>query len=133
MPSAAVPLMLTLVLASSLALAAKPRQFIDEAEPAAPASIVDPKPWEEGKAELPPWPKDGDLVEFKLDSASPSRFRYFIDGQHLSIGRDGVVRYTLVAESPSGHSQCHLRGPALQGPGTLSHLCLWLERPLYPR
>jgi hypothetical protein len=39
MPSAAVPLMLTLVLASSLALAAKPRQFIDEAEPAAPASI----------------------------------------------------------------------------------------------
>jgi hypothetical protein len=51
MPSAAVPLMLTLVLASSLALAAKPRQFIDEAEPAAPASIVDPKPWEEGKTD----------------------------------------------------------------------------------
>ncbi len=102
MPFAAVTLMLTLVLASSLALAAKPRQFIDEAEPATPASISDPKPWEEGRIDLPPWPKDGDLVEFELDRASPSRFRYFIDGSHLSIGIDGVVRYTLVAESPSG-------------------------------
>ena len=102
MPFPAVALILTLALASSLALAAKPRQFIDEAEPAAPVSIGDPKLWEEGKTELPPWPKDGDLVEFELDTASPSRFRYFIDGQHLTIGSDDVVRYTLVAESPTG-------------------------------
>ncbi|MBP6808482.1 MAG: hypothetical protein KAX51_11025, partial [Chromatiaceae bacterium] len=101
MPFPAVVLILTLSLASSLALAAKPRQFIDEAEPAAPASIGDPKPWEEGKADLPLWPKDSDLVEFELDTASPSRFRYFIDGQHLTIGSDDVVRYTLVAESPT--------------------------------
>jgi hypothetical protein len=66
-------------------------------------ALLTPKPWEEGKTALPPWPKDGDLVEFNLDTASPSRFRYFIDGKHLSIGSDEeVVRYTLVAESPSG-------------------------------
>ncbi|MFZ1539000.1 MAG: CNP1-like family protein [Chromatiaceae bacterium] len=98
----AVALMLTLALTPSLVQAAKPRQFIDEAEPAASASISDGKAWEEGKIELPPWPKDSDLVEFQLDTASPSRFRYFIDGQHISIGRDDVVRYTLVAESPTG-------------------------------
>ncbi len=98
----AVAFILTLALAPSLVEAAKPKLFIDEAEPAAPASISDGKPWEEGKMELPPWPKDSDLVEFQLDTASPSRFRYFIDGQHISIGRDDVVRYTLVAESPTG-------------------------------
>jgi hypothetical protein len=98
----AVALMLTLALTSALALAAKPQQFIDEAEPAAPSSIQEGKLWEEGKSTLPPWPKDSDLVEFQLDTGSPSRFRYFIDGQHLNIGRDEVVRYTLVAESPTG-------------------------------
>lgn len=103
MSSAALPLLVMLVLAPGLAMAEKKLgQFIDEAEPAAPASISEGKMWQEGRVELPPWPLDSDLVAFELDTPSPSRFRYFLDGRHLQIGPDGVVRYTLVAESPSG-------------------------------
>lgn len=48
---------------------------------------------------LPPPPKGG-LIEFFVSSASS--FRFFIDPRSLSVGEDGVVRYTLVARSPSG-------------------------------
>ncbi len=47
---------------------------------------------------LPPLPKGG-LIEFFVSSASS--FKFFIDPQSLSVS-DGVVRYTLVARSPSG-------------------------------
>lgn len=103
MPALALPLLFMLVLVPTLALAdQKLGQFIDEAEPAAPASIREGQAWKEGRVDLPPLPQDSDLVEFRLDRPTPSRFRYFLDGQHLKVGPDGVVRYTLVAESPSG-------------------------------
>jgi hypothetical protein len=108
MPLVSLALMLMLILASSSVNAAKPRAFIDEAEPAAPSSVREGKAWEEEAAALPPWPQEGDLVEFRLDS--PSSFRFFIDGRHLAIGRDGVVRYTLVAESASGARNVSVEG-----------------------
>lgn len=78
------------------------RPFIDEAGSPAPRSIVDKdRGWKEGATSLPPWPNDKDLVEFSVDDPE-SRFRYYIDGKHLSIGTDGAVRYTLVVESRSG-------------------------------
>lgn len=98
-----VALMLTLVLAPTLVLAAKPRLFIDEPESPVPSSIQEGEAWQERQINLPPWPQDGDLVEFRLDDpAAPISFRYFIDGRNLSVGSDGVVRYTLVAQSASG-------------------------------
>lgn len=39
------------------------------------------------------------LIEFFVSAASD--FRFFIDGATLSVG-DGIVRYVLVARSPSG-------------------------------
>ena len=47
-----------------------------------------------------PAPPKGGLLEFFVSSASS--FKFFIDPQSLSVGADGVVRYTLVARSRSG-------------------------------
>lgn len=49
---------------------------------------------------LPAFPRDGDLVQFEVNAASSNR--YFIDEKALSIGADGVVRYTLVVKAGGG-------------------------------
>jgi hypothetical protein len=56
--------------------------------------------WREGEVRLPAYPKRDDLIEFQVSAASD--FRFFVDSASLSVGRDGVVRYTLVARSPTG-------------------------------
>ena len=99
--------LLTLVSATST-LADEERAFIDTPESVVPSSVREGKPWEEIRGALPPWPKDADLIEFELDSPSP--FRYFIDSRHLSVGKDEVVRYTLVAESSGGARNVSFEG-----------------------
>lgn len=49
---------------------------------------------------LPALPKERDLIEFFV--AATSEFRFFVDANSVSVGSDGVVRYTLVARSPAG-------------------------------
>ena len=89
MPRFPLFLMLALLLPSAMVSAEKKfGTFIDEGEPAAPASLQEGKQWEEGQASLPPWPVDGDLVELKLDFRSPGNFRYFIDSRHLRVDAD---------------------------------------------
>lgn len=56
--------------------------------------------WKEIEAKIPPYPKDGNLVQFDAGPASPHRF--YIDTQSLSIGDDGVVRYILVVKAAGG-------------------------------
>lgn len=56
--------------------------------------------WKEGEYRLPPLPKPEDLIEFYVSAGT--NFRFFVDRQSLSVGKDGVVRYTLLARSPSG-------------------------------
>jgi CNP1-like family protein len=58
------------------------------------------KPWEEQKWSLPPYPAMDSLVGF--DTEPTSAFRFFVDPASVSVGKDGVVRYTLVARSSSG-------------------------------
>ena len=78
------------------------RPFIDEQEAPTPSSVEDrDTTWKEAGTPLPPWFKDGDLVEFQVDDPS-SRFRQYIDARTIAVGSDGAVRYTLVTESPSG-------------------------------
>ena len=55
-----------------------------------------------------PAPPKGELVEFFVSSASS--FTFFIDPQTLSVGADGVVRYTLVARSRSGAENVSYEG-----------------------
>jgi hypothetical protein len=48
----------------------------------------------------PPFPDRAKLIEFPL--ADAGGFRFFVDGSTLSVGKEGIVRYVLVAQSPSG-------------------------------
>lgn len=50
--------------------------------------------------ELPAYPREEDLVEFS--AGPPGQLRFFVDAASISPGRDGVVRYTLVARSAAG-------------------------------
>lgn len=56
--------------------------------------------WKEIELRLPAPPKGEGLVEFFVSAASS--FKFFIDSRSVSVGADGVVRYTLVARSPAG-------------------------------
>jgi hypothetical protein len=55
-----------------------------------------------------PAPPKGELIEFFVSSASS--FKFFIDPKALSVGTDGVVRYTLVARSRSGAENVSYEG-----------------------
>jgi hypothetical protein len=63
--------------------------------------------WREGEVVLPAYPKAANLVEFEVEG---SRFRFFVDAASLSVGDDGVVRYTLVARSPGGAENVSYEG-----------------------
>ena len=49
---------------------------------------------------LPALPKEADLIEFYV--SAPAANRFFIDGANLSVGKDGIVRYTLVVKTSGG-------------------------------
>jgi CNP1-like family protein len=63
---------------------------------------------------LPPPPK-GRLIEFFVTSASS--FKFFIDPQSLWVG-EGMVRYTLVARSPTGSETVSYEGMRCGMPGS---------------
>lgn len=58
------------------------------------------KPWAEIEAQLPAYPKTEDLLPFFVSAATDNKF--FVDGKSISVGDDGVVRYTLWVKSPEG-------------------------------
>jgi hypothetical protein len=58
------------------------------------------KPWAEVAAQLPPYPKAENLVEFNVSSAT--RNRHSIDTESISVGEDKVVRYTVVIDAAGG-------------------------------
>lgn len=53
------------------------------------------KPWVERDIVLPPWPREANLRELPISVASP-RYRYAIDLSSLTVGGDGIIRYTIV-------------------------------------
>lgn len=67
-----------------------------------------PKAWVELAVKLPPYPKPGDLIEFEGGVASGNRF--YIDAPSISVGSDGVVRYTLVIKSAGGAENVSYEG-----------------------
>ncbi len=56
--------------------------------------------WKEGEVTIPPYPEDADLLPFSI--LGPTKNAYYLEARSISIGSDGVVRYTLVARSPEG-------------------------------
>ena len=100
-------LILTLALVSAVA----------DAQPA-PKSPYFPgqgegQPWDEQKPQLPPFPKEEDLVRIQVDGGH--NFDFFVDLQSVSVGRDGVVRYTLVARSVGGATNIAYEGIRCKG------------------
>jgi CNP1-like family protein len=65
------------------------------------------RPPEEAFA-LPAYPAEQGLIEFFV--AATSEFRFFIDQSSISVGKDGVVRYALVARSPAGADNVSFEG-----------------------
>ena len=53
----------------------------------------------ENELSIPGYPRERDLIEFFV--AATSEFRFFVDANSIAVGSDGIVRYTLVARSPT--------------------------------
>ena len=68
-----------------------------------------PSNWVENKVEtLPPLPQDSNLLPFEVSGNTPLHFA--IDKNSLTVGSDGVVRYTVVVTSPSGARNVNYEG-----------------------
>lgn len=66
------------------------------------------KRWRELEVKLPPYPKAGTIIAFDVSAASSNRF--YIDPESISVGGDGVVRYTVVVRSPGGAENISYEG-----------------------
>lgn len=77
------------VIHTSFAQASFDNDFDDEA-----------KPWEEIAVQLPALPLTRDLLPFEVSANATQSFA--IDTKSLTVGSDGVIRYTLVSTSRSG-------------------------------
>lgn len=66
------------------------------------------KPWQEVQAQLPAYPKKEALLPFQVSPATANR--YFIDPASLSVGTDGVVRYTAVVQAAGGAEDVSFEG-----------------------
>lgn len=66
------------------------------------------KAWREIEAKIPPYPAMEHLLRFDAGAASPHRF--YLDPRSLSIGDDGVVRYTLVIRTAGGATNVSFEG-----------------------
>ena len=66
------------------------------------------KSWSEIAVELPPPPEAANLLGFDVSTLTTQKFA--IDAKSLSLGSDGVVRYTLVTTSTSGAKNISYEG-----------------------
>ena len=66
------------------------------------------KTWVELELKLPPFPKTENLIPFEASGASRNRF--YIDSQSITVGGDGVVRYTLVIKGSGGGENVSYEG-----------------------
>jgi len=63
----------------------------------------------EAKIELPPFPAEGDLVQF-YPGPSVGGHRYYIDANHLLVGQDRIVRYAVVMRTSGGATNITYEG-----------------------
>jgi len=58
------------------------------------------KPWVEGQAKLPPYPREEDLAPVRLKPTSSRTL--LVDTASLTVGKDFVVRFVYVLRAPGG-------------------------------
>ncbi|WP_319243236.1 CNP1-like family protein [uncultured Propionivibrio sp.] len=68
----------------------------------------DEAPWVEGAFEMPAYPKQGSLISFPVGIRTDITFS--IDGETISVGEDGVIRYVLVVVSALGARNVSFEG-----------------------
>lgn len=66
------------------------------------------KTWQEIAVQLPAAPQTGNLLPFYVSATATQTFA--IDAKSLTVGADGVIRYTLVAASPAGAKSISYEG-----------------------
>ena len=66
------------------------------------------KPWEEAAVQLPAFPEEANLIPFRVGSRDD--IKYLVDGASLSVGSDGVVRYTVLVVSEAGGQNVSYEG-----------------------
>jgi hypothetical protein len=71
-------------------------------------NYVEPEQGGEQALKLPAYPKDSDLIEFYAGPRATNHF--FIDGNSMSAGQDGIVRYTLVIKTSGGATDVSYEG-----------------------
>lgn len=64
--------------------------------------------WNEIKTEFPAYPGADNLIA--LDVGSATGHRFFVDPASVSVGSDGVVRYTLVIKTAGGATNVSFEG-----------------------
>jgi len=72
--------------------------------------LLDRKPnWTEEKIDtMPPLPQASNLVAFNVSQNTPLTFA--VDKTTLTVGKDGVIRYVIVATSPAGARNVNYEG-----------------------
>jgi hypothetical protein len=58
------------------------------------------KPWQEVSVQLPAAPRAENLLPFYVSATATQSFA--IDSKSVTVGADGVIRYTLISTSPGG-------------------------------
>lgn len=66
------------------------------------------KTWAELQRQLPTYPKAENLLPF--DAGPASENLHYIDAPSIVVGEDGIVRYTLIIESPAGAKNISYEG-----------------------
>lgn len=66
------------------------------------------KSWKEIQAQIPPFPKEQNLV--LLEAGSETTHRFYVDVASVSVGADGVVRYTTVIKTAGGATNVTFEG-----------------------
>jgi hypothetical protein len=69
---------------------------------------TDTDKWKEEKSKFPAAPDPGTLIPFEVSVANANQF--FIDPASISVGKDGVVRYTVVVEASGGARTVNYEG-----------------------
>ena len=93
---------------SAISLLVLPAVCLGGTEYLNPDFVEDTTPWAEIAASLPAYPKNENLVPLAASSATGNKF--MIDTASVSVGKDGVVRYTVVIESPRGARTVNYEG-----------------------
>lgn len=56
----------------------------------------------------PAYPRDSDLLEFKL--RNPTTNRFYVDSKSVSVAKDGIVRLTVVIRTPTNETNVRFAG-----------------------